>query len=324
VLVTVHDAERPLVITEHDAVTLTSVARNNPAPLRCTAVSSDISILLTGGSSPLGDVLVPRLLRRYSSVTAIVRSDEAGDRLADQGLDVLRWDLESEFAPPRVAASHLLHVGGIMHAGAAKRLAQSSDVRHIVAISSASATMEGHPNRDWIIAAETCLLDSEIMTTILRPTMIYGSPRDRNVRRLYSLLSHLPAIPRFVGGGLLMPVFADDLVSAVEESLALSVTGTFAVAGPNPITFGSMVDSIATFGGMRQIPIPVPVPLMSFVAKKLSWMSGKSIHALQMLALDRVVEPPSEAGFEYLPTSFSDGLMIALRRYQTGAVGDVG
>ena len=59
---------------------------------------------------------------------------------------------------------------------------------------------------------------------------------------------------------------------------------------------------------------------MSFLAKRLSWISGKNIHALQMLALDRVVEAPSDAGFEYVATDFSAGLAIALQRYHTGEV----
>jgi len=34
-----------------------------------------------------------------------------------------------------------------------------------------------------------------------------------------------------------------------------------------------------------------------------------------MLGTDRIVEPPSEVGFEYSPTPLADGLRLAVERY---------
>jgi uncharacterized protein YbjT (DUF2867 family) len=280
------------------------------------------SILVTGGTSALGDILMPRLLARFPEVTVIVRSEASRAQVARHSAKIVEWDLESGTTAPRVRASHLLHIGGIRHASAACQLALSAGAKHIVAISSASASAPGHPNRGWVRAGEDALSSTGVATTILRPTMIYGSPRDRNVRRLYSLLQRLPAIPRFVGGGLMMPVFADDLASAIEECIARELTGTRAVAGPAPLTFGSMVGAIAKIGHLRQLPVTVPVPLLSFTAKRLTRISGSTTHALQMLALDRVVDTPGAAGFDYSPTTFADGLALALPRYKFGTLVD--
>ena len=40
-------------------------------------------------------------------------------------------------------------------------------------------------------------MKSNLEWTIIRPTMIYGSPRDRNMIRLIKWIDHLPILPVF-------------------------------------------------------------------------------------------------------------------------------
>src|SRR5262249_47967900 len=64
--------------------------------------------------------------------------------------------------------------------------------------------------------AEDAVRGSGPPWTIVRPTMIYGDPGDRNLIRLIRWVDRFPAIPVFGPGTFrLQPVHADDLAVAV-------------------------------------------------------------------------------------------------------------
>ena len=56
--------------------------------------------------------------------------------------------------------------------------------------------------------------------TIIRPTMIYGHPEDRNISRLVRVLEKTPIMP-LIGNGdcMIQPVFIDDLLRAFEHTM---------------------------------------------------------------------------------------------------------
>ncbi len=281
------------------------------------------SAIVTGGSSTLGDVVLPRLVYRFQTVFAVVRSQRAYDCVRSVGAEPVWWDMSQGGPAPQLRATHMVHMAGIRKSAAALDLAQSAGVQYMIAISSASASAKGHPNQEWILSAELAVSEAPIASSILRPTMIYGSPRDRNVRRLHALLIRSRLAPLLVGGGYIMPVLADDLASAIEECIDRGLVGIRPVAGPSPMRLGTLVSELAQASGVRQMPIPIPVKLLSWAAKRITWSSGRNVHALQMLGLDRVVDSPINAGFNYSPTSLEGGLAIAVSRYRTGHVDNV-
>src|SRR5207248_542270 len=65
-------------------------------------------------------------------------------------------------------------------------------------------------------AAEESIRTSALRWTIIRPTMIYGRPDDRNMARLLAAICRWPVIP-LPGGGrrLQQPVHVDDVATAV-------------------------------------------------------------------------------------------------------------
>lgn len=272
------------------------------------------TVLVTGGSSPLGDVMLPVLARIFTRVIATGRSDAAMSRVAAHGAQPLAFDLR-DTTVPTVRADVLVHAAGIRLASGAVRLSRAAGARCTVAISSASATAGQHPDNAEIRAAEE-LLTRFGAVSILRPTMIYGSPRDRNVRRLNKALATLPAVPRFKGGGRLAPVFVDDVVAAIVETIESPRVEPIAVAGPNSVLFGELVDELCSLNKYPRLPTPVPVALLSFAGRVTKRRLGKVSHALEMLSVDRSAPSPTEVGFRYQPTDLSAGLRQALQRYE--------
>jgi nucleoside-diphosphate-sugar epimerase len=63
--------------------------------------------------------------------------------------------------------------------------------------------------------------DMRIMRyTILRPSMIYGADRDRNMIKLLKYLSKWPVFPIFGSGkGLMQPVFVQDLADGIVTAI---------------------------------------------------------------------------------------------------------
>lgn len=281
-------------------------------------------VLVTGGSSPLGDLLIPRLVAEHD-VIAIARSDEAAQGLSRKGIEVVRYDLEQSGPPPVPRVSAVVHAAGIGLAAALAPLLLATAPRRLVIVSSASATVPDHPRRDEVMAGERLLLAAAPEVVILRPTMIYGSWRDRNVRRLWRRLHGLPVIPRVRGGGLLQPVLADDVAEALAEALRAQRPGVLTVGGPTPVRFNDLLRGLASAMGKPTVGPALPLGLMAELVRRAPVPSraANGKHAVEMLLLDRAVPPPAEFGFSYAPTDLDDGLRLAVARYRsTGASPD--
>lgn len=138
----------------------------------------------------------------------------------------------------------------------------------VTAISSASATTKARSPfpRDAQWSSEMREAESVIASAssgnlrILRPTMIYGSGRDKNVAHLARLLAKTHILPLVGGGvGLRAPVHVDDLAHAVLAVAAAEPTSNpIHVPGPEQLTFRTMVRRIAASAQVRYAEIPVP------------------------------------------------------------------
>ena len=98
------------------------------------------------------------------------------------------------------------------------------------------------------VAAELAIETSGLDYTVLRPTMIYGTSRDRNMWRLIKFMRVSPIVPIF-GDGLYLqqPIFVDDVAAAVLGCLKADVTigKSYNIAGRHPLTYNEVIDTIA-------------------------------------------------------------------------------
>ena len=97
-------------------------------------------------------------------------------------------------------------------------------------------------------AAEAAITSSGLDTTILRPTMIYGTPGDRNMIRLVRWLERWPVLPVFGSGrSLQQPVHVSDVAWAVVQVLETPATigRQFNISGAAPLTYNDVVRLIS-------------------------------------------------------------------------------
>src|SRR5207244_6121463 len=100
-------------------------------------------------------------------------------------------------------ADSLINVAslGFGHAPSIVGSAIAAGIRRAVFISTTAVeTTLSASTKSVRLAAEEIIRNSGLAYTILRPTMIYGTSRDRNICRLIRYVNRWPIIPVFVDG----------------------------------------------------------------------------------------------------------------------------
>ena len=156
---------------------------------------------------------------------------------------------------------------------------------------------------------ENCEL-AGIPWTILRPTMVYGSGRDRNVSAIAAFVRQYGFFPvSQPGRGLRQPVHAYDLavaaVSAIENTKAFNTT--FNLSGGETLSYRAMVERIFAALGRRPLILPVPAIILrsAFALGRHIVSSGYSPVLFQRMNQDLVFDSSAaRAALNYDPRSF--------------------
>ncbi|TCD57616.1 hypothetical protein CWE17_07165 [Synechococcus sp. BS56D] len=107
--------------------------------------------------------------------------------------------------------------------------------------------------------------------TYLRSTLIYGSRRDRNIHKLYNLISSgLPVCLPYGGRSLFQPIYYSDVSFAIYTSMLHfclsdldSLQGFFNICGPDQSSLLSICGLISDLSGSRLRILDIPVNLLS-------------------------------------------------------------
>ena len=157
--------------------------------------------------------------------------------------------------------------------------------------------------------------------TILRPTMIYGSPRDRNMWRLIRFMRISPVIPVFGDGkSLQQPVYVGDVAQAVIRCLSMYITicKTFNLSGKRPLTYNEVIDTIARPMKKQIGKIHLPSRLIVSLLRGFERIRIPfPIKAEQVLRLneDKAFSyAEAQRDFDYNPLSFEDGIKLELKQ----------
>lgn len=155
-------------------------------------------------------------------------------------------------------------------------LMHSHDVKRLVAISSTSVITKINSSdpeekaiSEKLIKAEECVKhwakENHIELVILRPTLIYGSGRDKNIIEIARFISRWGFFPVFGKAlGLRQPIHARDVASACCEALTSSnnKSSTYAISGGETLTYREMLERV--FFALRKKPRLITIPLIFF------------------------------------------------------------
>jgi uncharacterized protein YbjT (DUF2867 family) len=157
--------------------------------------------------------------------------------------------------------------------------------------------------------AEAAVQAASVDWTILRPTMIYGTARDRNISRLLRYLKRWPVFP-LCGNALWQPIYVEDLADAVIAALDTPATTgkAYNLAGAEPITFADLVRTAAHAVGRRIVLLPVPLEA-AVLAARLTRIVGTE--QVRRLAEDKSFSiADATRDFNFAPRSFADGVRL--------------
>ena len=173
---------------------------------------------------------------------------------------------------------------------------------------------------------EAKIRQSGLTYTILRPSMIYGSLRDKNMNRLIRTLNRFSVFPLFgAGRSLMQPVFVDDLADGIVAAIGNSSTENqeYNLAGPTGIPYRRIVETIAAQLERRVALLNIGLPLASGMVRFAQHVPGFPITHEQVLRLleDKVFDiSKAQKELGYSPRSFRDGVAAEIAEMKAAKV----
>ncbi|MEO8218775.1 MAG: NAD(P)H-binding protein [Acidobacteriota bacterium] len=279
-----------------------------------------MKVAVTGSTGFTGKHLVRELARRGHSVSALLRpssdissvkallssshvcdlTDPASMTAALDGVDALInvVTLGTGLGPPIV------------------RAAEAAGIPRVIFTSTTGIYTTLNPASKGVrLAAERIIDESALAYSILRPTMIYGTPGDRNMWRLITWINRTSVVP-LIGDGQhkQQPVHVEDLAWALCQAAESPSTArrAYNISGGSILTFRDVIDTIADGLQRRIWKLRLPLGPIHGVVRTLERMGIRSpVKSEQLLRLNEdKVFPHLEASrdFEYKPRSFTEGI----------------
>lgn len=281
-----------------------------------------MKIFLTGATGFTGSRVVPLLLKSGYEVRCLYRASSDRSSLSDSNIEWIQGDLSdtSSLAIAMQGTDALVNIAslGFGHADSIIRAAKDAGIPRAIFISTTAIfTQLNARGKKVRVAAELAIETSGLKYTILRPTMIYGSPRDRNMWRLIRFMRYSPIVPVFGdGNSLQQPIYVDDVAQAVVSCLSNEVTigKSYNIAGRHPLTYNEVVDAIANQMNKRVWKLHIPSnPVVALLGLFERLRIPFPIKAEQVLRLNENKDfsyAVAQKDFGFSPLTFEEGINI--------------
>ena len=281
-------------------------------------------VLLTGATGLLGGELLKLLVAGGHEVRCLLRPGSPNaSRLEGKQVEVRHGDAsdEEDLVGASGGMDALLHVAGIEYSPAVVRAAGRAGVGRLVVVGSTSVHSAYAFRSGPRLKMEEVVRASGLAWTIVRPTMIYGSERDRNVHRLLRFLDRWPVFPMFgPGTNLWQPVYHEDCARGVLETLGRpeSVHRSYDLPGAEPLMYLDLVRMAAAALGRdpRVVRLPIePVRRTLVAAERLRLPLPIDSGQVERLREDKAY-PYEDAGRDlgYAPRPFREGVALEVAR----------
>ena len=279
-----------------------------------------MKVLVTGGTGFTGSRVAPLLLQNGFEVRCLTRPSSDRAPLSTLTVEWVTGDLsdaESLTAALR-GMDALVNIAslGFGHADSILGSMKEAGVKRGIFVSTTAIfTQLNAGSKSIRLAAEEAIHASGLDYTILRPTMIYGSNRDRNMWRLIRLLRITPVMPIFGDGeSLQQPIFVDDVAQAVLLALKTNDTigRSYNIAGKEPLTYNQVIDTVAAALGKRVWKLHLPympvVRLLQFTERIGLRLPIKAEQVLRLNEDKSFSYEEAKRDFGYRPRSFEEGI----------------
>jgi nucleoside-diphosphate-sugar epimerase len=235
-------------------------------------------IAVTGATGFVGKYLVPALIQRGNPVRALARKAGRARAIERAGASIVVGNLLDPPSLERLVGgcAAVIHMAAVADSSnpqlnhdvnviGSRNLVSACQAQGVPRIINISSTCAGRPLRD---AYGQSKLEAEaeftgkagLVTTHLRPTMIYGHG-SKEFDLFAAVAGKLPRVPiPGDGSALLRPVFLDDFIDLMLRVLDSEVEAdrSFDIAGPETVPVNEFIELLARVQGSRARALPVP------------------------------------------------------------------
>jgi len=283
-----------------------------------------MKILLTGATSLPGLALLERLLESGHEVRCLVRPDSPNlSRLEPERVEISHGDAGDEESLVRAlpGMDAVAHVAGLTFAPAVVAAMRRAGVERLLAVGSTSVHSAYEHRSGHRKAMEGVVRGSGLAWTVARPTMIYGSELDRNMRHLLRFLDRSPVFPLFgAWTNLWQPVYHEDLASGMLAALEFpgAAGRSYDLPGAASLTYRDLVLTAAGALGRKPRIFRLPLePVRRALALAERARLPLPVKSEQVLRLREDKDYPyDEARDElgYAPRPFHEGIALEAAR----------
>lgn len=293
-----------------------------------------MKLLITGANGHSGKLFLENLTvsnkNKYEEIHIIVRNDDLDNFIKKSGLNIIKHkgDLNDiQFlADVTQNIDTILHIAGIQMSKNLFEVAIDNNVNWIIAVHTTGRYSQFKMASEEYINIEDNLLTlrDKINITLLRPTMIYGSSRDRNMYKLVKFIDKSPVFPIFGNGeNLMQPVTATDLAIAYQQVLDNSEVcknQNYNLSGKYPIKYKELIKTVASKMNKKIILLPIPIKLSYYAVLVGNRIVPKfPLNEEQVLRMKEdkdFTHLNAQKDFGYSPMSFDEGIETEVNEYK--------
>lgn len=283
-------------------------------------------ILLTGATSQVGEVIINKLKNGNEKVRCFVRKTSKIEKLKGNNIEFSYGDFNDidSIKEALNGVDYLIHIGGIWHAENFLSILdkEGNKIRKAVFVGSTSRFQKiGSEDEkelklvERMTKAEEIINQSKQNTVILRPTMLYGIDKDKNILNLIKIMDKFRVFPVIgKGTGMKQPVHVEDVADAVISVMYNENVNkkSYNLPGRNPIGYNDMLKEIRKNLNKPIIIVHIPISLAKFAFKIYKKVNPNTIVNIAMV--NRVNKSftfdfeEARKDFGYSPMSFEEGV----------------
>ena len=283
-----------------------------------------MKVFVTGGTGFTGSHVIPLLLKHGYQVRCLYRPTSDRSVLSNPAIEWVLGDISNAdiLSVSMQGTDILVNIASLGFGDADSILcaAKNATIKRAIFISTTAIfTHLNAKSRSIRVAAEHAIEISGLQYTILRPTMIYGGPRDRNMWRLIRFMRYSRIVPVFGDGkSLQQPIHVDDVAQAVLRCLQSDSTigKSYNIAGKNPLTYNQVIDTIARQLNKHVWKWHTPAKPVVFLLKLFERLHIPfPIKAEQVMRLNENKSfdcKEAVNNFGFTPLSFEEGIRLEL------------
>ncbi|MCY9692570.1 SDR family oxidoreductase [Paenibacillus alginolyticus] len=277
-------------------------------------------ILVTGATGFVGSHVINKLEETGQKYKCFVRNTSDTTYLKSKNIELVygSFDEPDSYNRALEGIDTLINIAslGFGHAETIVGGAVRNGVKRAIFVSTTAlfTTLEAK-TKSVRIAAEKAITDSGLDYTILRPTMIYGTHKDRNMCRLIKIINGYPLIPiAGDGNSLQQPIHVEDLAEAIVKVVHVSYTinKAYNLSGKYPVSYNQVIDTIVTDLNKNIFKLKVNTEIAIKLVKLYNrFSSNPKIKVEQLLRLNEnksFDHQEASRDFGFSPRSFEEGI----------------